>query len=90
MRSDYFRYNLKMRILAPVTVIMVIAVLVLAVSLIAMQQRLLGGMQAQLAEVIRGSSQDIQANMDHTSQEMQQVLEKAARAWAGPVSEYPR
>jgi hypothetical protein len=71
--------NLKTRILAPVTVIMVLSIVALTITVLSVQQGLFSGMQDQLAGVIQESSGAIQSDMDHTSKEMKQYLEQVKK-----------
>ncbi len=68
--------NLKTRILIPIAVIMVLSIAGLLFSVIAVQQRLLSGMQAQLTGVLQESSVAIQSDMDQSAGEMAQYLDR--------------
>ena len=76
MRNKLISNNLKTRILAPVTVIMILSIAALTISVISVQQRLFSGMQAQLRGVLQESSGAIQSDIDRTSKEMKQYLGK--------------
>lgn len=68
--------NLKTRILAPITVIMVLSIAALTITVISVQQRLFSGMQGELKGVLQESSGAIQSDIDRTSKEMKQYLGK--------------
>ncbi len=68
--------NLKTRILIPITFIMVLSIAGLLLSVMAVQQGLLSGMQAQLAGVLQESSSAMQSDLDQAAAGLAQYLDE--------------
>jgi len=76
MWNKWISNNLKTRILAPVTVIMVLSIAALTITVISVQQRLFSGMQGELKGILQESSGAVQSDIDRTSKEMENYLGK--------------
>ena len=66
--------NLKTRILIPISVIMVLSIAALTITIVLVQQRLLSRMQRELSNVIGASSEEIQTDLDSSSEAMKKYL----------------